>query len=54
MKGSGIWGFFTRVVRVFTVSTMRSVDDIFGMVFWGKNFNVLETHYEWVLGIYSL
>ena len=35
-KGSGTWGFFTRAVRVFTVSTMRSVDEIFGMGCLGR------------------
>ena len=42
-KGSRTWGFFTRPVRVFTVSTMRSVDELFGMRCLGKNCTVLET-----------
>ena len=53
-KGSGKWGFFTRAVRVFTVSKMRSVEEIFGMGYLGKKCTVLETRPAWVLGIYSL
>ena len=53
-EGSGTWRFFARVVRFFNVSTMRSVDELFGMGCLGKKCTVLETRYEWVLGVYSL